>query len=115
MTTSHDDAIYDDDAASLDDQGITIKNYWYSGHRRSITYKTIRFAAIIELGMLSGRHRLVGIGFRRPRHFFHWDRTRSTKTQGIELNTGRRMRTAITPTDPGSVFEAIEQHRAGTC
>ena len=100
---------YDDDAVCLDDQGITIKNYFYPGHRRFIAYETIRSAALIELGRWSGRHRLVGIGFRRPRHFFHWDRKRSTKTHAIDLHTGRRTRTVITPTDPGSVLEAVEQ------
>ena len=101
--------IYDDDALCLDEQGITIKNYWYPGHRRSIAYDTIRSAALIELGSLSGRHRLVGIGFRQPRHFFHWDRKRSTKTHAIELDTGRRIHIVITPTDPEQVLEMVEQ------
>jgi hypothetical protein len=105
--------IYNDDDVCLDDQGITIKNYYYPGHRRFIAYETIRSAALIELGPLSGRHRLVGVGFRRPRHFFHWDRKRSTKTHGIELDTGRRTRTVITPTDPEPVLAAIEQRMTG--
>ena len=101
--------ISDDDAVSLDEHGITIKNYLYPGHRRFIAYETIRSAALIELGPWSGRHRLVGIGFRRPRHFFHWDRNRSTKTSAIELDTGRRIWTVITPTDPEAVLKAVEQ------
>jgi hypothetical protein len=105
---------YDDDVIRLDEHGITIKSYYYPGHRRFIAYETIRSAAMIELGSMSGRHRLVGIGFRRPRHFFHWDRTRSTKTLGIELDTGRRIQTVITPTDPGPVLEAVERQIAGS-
>jgi hypothetical protein len=104
---------YDDDDICLDDHGITIKNYLYPGHRRFIAYETIRSAALIELGPLSGRHRLVGVGFRRPRHFFHWDRRRSTKTAAIELDTGRAIRTVITPIDPGPVLEAVEQRMTG--
>jgi hypothetical protein len=105
--------IYNDDDVCLDDQGITIKNYFYPGHHRFIAYETVRSAALIELGRWSGRHRLVGIGFRRPRHFFHWDRNRSTKTHGIEIDTGRKTRTAITPTDPEPVLAAIEQRMTG--
>jgi hypothetical protein len=104
---------YDDDDICLDDHGITIKNYLYPGHRRFIAYETIRSAALIELGPLSGRHRLVGVGFRRPRHFFHWDRRRSTKTAAIELDTGRAIRTVITQIDPGPVLEAVEQRMTG--
>ncbi len=100
--------IYDDDAVCLDEAGITIKNYFSPGHRRFIPSGTVCSAALIELGPWSGRHRLVGIGFCRPRHFFHWDRKRSTKTHAIELDTGRRMRTVITPTDPGSVLKMVE-------
>ena len=54
MTTQ---TIYDDDTVCLDDHGITIKNYFYPGHRRFIAYETIRSAALIELGRWSGRHR----------------------------------------------------------
>lgn len=107
MTTPDNDVSLDNDIG-LDDDGITIKNYFYPGHHRFIAYNTIQSAALIELGPLSGRHRLVGIGFRRPRHFFHWDRQRSTKTHAIELDSGRRMRTVITPTDPESVLAAVE-------
>ncbi len=36
--------IYEDDAICLDEQGITIKNYFYPGHRRFIAFETIRSA-----------------------------------------------------------------------
>jgi len=89
--------IYEDETVSLDEQGITIKNYLYPGNRRLIPYDTIRFTEVIELGSLSGRHRLVGIGFRRPRYFFHWDRSRAAKAHAIALDTGRTLRTVISP------------------
>jgi hypothetical protein len=100
---------YHDDAVRLDEQGVTIKSYLYPGHQRFIAYETIRSAALFELGPLSGRHRLVGIGLRRPRHFFHWDRKRSTKSAAIELDTGRAFRTVISPTDSGPALGVLEQ------
>ncbi len=53
MTTT-----YEDDAVSLDERGITIKNYLYPGNRRLVPYETITSTEVIELGALSGRHRL---------------------------------------------------------
>lgn len=103
---------YDDDAVCLDEQGLTIKNYLYRRRPRFIAYDTIRSAVLIDIGTWSGRHRLVGVGFRRPRHFFHWDANRSTKTAAIELDTGRRIKIVITPEDPGRVLSVLEQQIA---
>jgi len=108
MTTT-----YEDDAVSLDERGITIKNYLYPGNRRFVPYETITSTEVIELGTLSGRHRLVGIGFRRPTYFFHWDRSRSVKTQAIALDTGRTMRTVISPAASGPVLAILEQQLDG--
>ncbi len=108
MTTT-----YEDDAVSLDERGITIKNYLYPGNRRLVPYETITSTEVIELGALSGRHRLVGIGFRRPTYFFHWDRSRSDKTHAIALDTGRTMRTVISPEANGLVLELVEQQING--
>jgi hypothetical protein len=102
--------LYQDDRMFLDDQGITITSYLYPGHQRHILYTTISDYQLIELGPLSGRHRLVGLGFRRPRNFFHWDRTRSTKTHSIALDTGRPLHPVISPDDLDRVVQLLDEH-----
>lgn len=101
---------YDDDAITLDETGITVKNYYLPGRPRTIRYDNIIHAEIIDLGFFTGRHQLVGIGPLRPRLFFHWDRTRSTKSHGISLDLGRRLRLAITPDEPDTVLADIRSH-----
>ena len=100
-------AIYDDDAVTLDDTGITVKNYYLPGRPRRIRYNDIIHTELIPLGFGTGRHQLVGIGPLRPRLFFHWDRTRSTKSHGLSLDVGHRLRLAITPDDPDQVLTLI--------
>ena len=58
--------LYQDRAMFLDDEGITITSYWYPGHQRYIPYASITDHRLIGIGALTGRHRLVGLGFRRP-------------------------------------------------
>lgn len=104
---------YEDDAVSLDERGITIKNFLYPGNTKLVPYEAISAVEVIELGPLTGRYRRVGIGFRRPRHFFHWDRSRSKKTHAIALDTGRAIRTVISPATTGPVLERLEQQIGG--
>ena len=101
---------YDDDAVTLDETGITVKNYYLPGRPRTIRYNDIVHAEIIDLGFGTGRHQLVGIGPLRPRLFFHWDRKRSTKSHGISLDLGRRLRLAITPDEPARVLAYVRSH-----
>lgn len=103
-------ATYDDDAVTLDETGITVKNYYLPGRPRTIRYNDIVHAEIIDLGFGTGRHQLVGIGPLRPRLFFHWDRKRSTKSHGISLDLGRRLRLAITPDEPVRVLAYVRSH-----
>ena len=103
-------ATYDDDAVTLDERGITVKNYYLPGRPRTIRYDDIVHAEMIRLGFGTGRHQLVGIGPLRPRLFFHWDRKRSTKSHGLSLDLGRRLRLAITPDEPDRVLAHIRSH-----
>lgn len=103
-------SLYEDAAMVLDDEGITITSYLWPRHRRRIPFAAIDRYQLIELGPLSGRYRLVGLGFRRPRHFFHWDRQRSSTTTAIVLDTGRFIRPVITPQRPEQVIRVLDEH-----
>ena len=103
-------ATYGDDTVTLDETGITVKKYYLPGRPRTIRYTDIVHAEMIQLGFATGRHQLVGIGPLQPRLFFHWDRKRSTKSHGISLDLGRRLRLAITPDQPDRVLAHIRSH-----
>ncbi|MGI9595054.1 MAG: hypothetical protein ACR2QK_02775 [Acidimicrobiales bacterium] len=104
--------LYQDRNLVLDEDGITITSYRFPGDRRHIPYASIREHTLVRIGPLSGQHRLVGIGFRRPRHFFHWDRSRSTKTRSVAVNVGRLIRLVLSPDDPER-FSDILDRRTG--
>ena len=100
---------YDDATITLDDDGITIHHHARPGRSRRISWADIRNAELIPLRFGTGRYRLVGYSFGRPRHFFHWDRSRTAKRDGISLDTGGWRRLAITPDDPHRVLALIRE------
>ena len=59
------------------------------------------------MGFWTGRHRLVGISFGRPRNWFHWDRNRNRKSTAISLDVGGWIRPTIVPDDPEAVEEIL--------
>ncbi len=100
-------AIYDDDVVTLDEIGITVKNYYLPGRPRVIRYDDIVAVELAPLGFGTGRHQLVGIGPLRPRTFFHWDRKRSAKSQALSLDLGNWLRIAVMPAEPEQVLALI--------
>lgn len=103
---------YVDNVVTLDDSGVTIENHLLPGRPRRIAYDDIVAVDAIELGFATGRHRLVGMGPFRPRHFFHWDRKRSQKSRGVVLDLGRWLRVVITPDDPDTVLDLLRRRIA---
>lgn len=103
---------YEDQSIALDEDGLTIKNYRKPGDTRRIAYRTIRSFELFEMGFWSGRHRLVGIGFGRPRSWFQWDRDRKNKNTAISIDVGKRILPTTTPEDPEAV-EAILRASVG--
>lgn len=105
---------YEDPTVVVDDDGITIRNHLLPGRSRRVLFADIVDVEVIELGFFSGRHQLVGIGPLRPRTFFHWDRSRAAKQQGIVLDVGRFLRLAVTPDDPTYVAQLLRSGIADT-
>lgn len=105
-------ATYDDEVVTLDDIGITVKNYYLPGRPRRIRYDDVVGVESIQLGFGTGRHQLVGIGPLRPRTFFHWDRKRSAESRALSLDLGRWLRVAITPDEPDEVLAIIRTSSA---
>jgi hypothetical protein len=100
---------YEDKSIALDEDGLTIKNYRKPGDAKRITYRTIRSFELFEMGFWSGRHRLVGIGFGRPRNWFPWDRDRKNKRTAISIDVGKRILPTSTPDDPEAVETILRE------
>ena len=98
---------HEDDAILLDDDGVTIKSYRRPGDARRIEYRSIRNFEVFQMGFWTGRYRLVGISFGRPRNWFHWDRNRGSKRTAISLDVGGWIRPTIVPQDPKAVEEIL--------
>ena len=100
-------AIYDDVVVRIDQETVLVKSYLLPGRQREIRRDAIVGVWAVELGPFSGRYRLVGLGFRWPRNFFHWDTRRSKKGRGIVLDVGRFLRPVITPDDHEAAMAAL--------
>ena len=98
---------YQDDVVSIGDDGVTIKSYRWPGNAKRIEYGSIRGFESFEMGFWTGRHRLVGMSFGRPRNWFHWDRHRGSKRIAISLDVGKWTRPTIVPDDPKAVEEIL--------
>jgi hypothetical protein len=72
-------------------------------------YQTIRNFEVFEMGFWSGRHRLSGIGFGRPRNWFQWDRARKNKRTAISIDVGKRILPTSTPDDPDAVETILRE------
>lgn len=100
---------YEDDSILLNADHLTIKNYRRPGDMKRVSYTAIRSFESFEMGFWSGRHRLVGIGFGRPRAWFQWDRGRRGKSTAISIDIGKRILPTVTPDDPEAVEAVLRE------
>ena len=100
---------YEDKTILLDDEAVTIKSYRKPADTKRIEYRSIKGFEVFQMGFWTGRHRLVGMSFGRPRSWFHWDRDRGDKSTGISLDVGGWIRPTIVPDDPEAVAEILNR------
>jgi hypothetical protein len=98
---------YDDGTIALDESGLVIRRYYPWGAKR-IPYGSIRSFARLPLGVR--RWRFWGSG--DFRHWWNLDISRRRKQVALDIDTGHRIRPAITPDDPQAV-ERILRERVG--
>ena len=98
---------YEDEVIVLDGDGVTIKSYRRPGDAKRIAYSSIRGIEVFEMGLWSGRLRLVGMSFGRPRNWFHWDSKRGSKGTAISLDVGKWIRPTIVPEDPNAAEDIL--------
>ena len=102
-------AQYEDEVILLDEDAATIKNYRKQGDTKRIEYKSIRNVEKFEMGIWSGRYRLVGMSFGRPHNWFAWDRNRNKKRVAIGLDIGKWIRPRVVPEDPDAAEEILKR------
>ncbi len=106
-------ALYEDAGLTLDDDGITIRRYYFPfATPKRIAYGDIQGIKAAPMGRASGKGRFWGAS--DPRYWFPMDFHRGSKKTLLILELGRRVRPCITPEDPDSVIKVLKtQVRAG--
>jgi hypothetical protein len=94
---------YEDDGILLGEDQLTIKSYRWGGNARRIAYRSVRSFEVFEMGLWTGRFRMVGISVGRPRNWIPWGRSRTNKSTAISLDVGKWLRPTIVPDDPAAV------------
>ena len=98
--------LYEDARITCDDDGITIRRYYFPLGDKRIAYSDIRAFDQKTMGPLSGRYRLWGTG--DPRYWYHLDMTRPGKSKAVVIDKGDAIKAVITPDDPDAVLHILE-------
>ncbi|WAC90597.1 hypothetical protein [Mycobacterium sp. Aquia_213] len=107
------DALYEDSGLRLDEDGITIRRYYFplAGPKR-IAYGEIRGIKTEQMTFASGGGRIWGAT--DPRYWFPLDIRRSRKKTLLVLDVGARVKPCITPDDPDRVIELLRDRVSTT-
>jgi len=98
--------LYEDRRILCDDDGITIRNYYFPLGKKRIAYSDIRAFDQKRIGVLTGRYRIWGAG--DPRYWFHLDTTRPGKSKAVVIDKGDWVKAVLTPDDPDAVLHILE-------
>jgi hypothetical protein len=102
-------ALYDDGLVVLDDEGITLRRYYFPlGTPKRIPYTQVKSVEAYEMGWLTGKGRLWGTSTFRT--WLPFDADRARKQTLLELDLGRVVKPSFTPDDPFRVLTLIRDH-----
>lgn len=100
-------ALYEDAGLTLDDDGITIRRYYFPfATAKKVAYRDIKGIKAEQMGWASGKGRFWGAS--DPRYWFPLDIHRGSKTTLLVLDIGAHVRPCITPEDPDRVIELLK-------
>ena len=100
------EALYDDAGLMLDEDGITIRRYYFPlATPKRIAYNKIRGIRAKPMSWLSGKGRIWGTS--DPRYWLPLDVARRSKQTLLILELGRWVRPCITPEDPTRVIALL--------
>ncbi|MFE4500201.1 hypothetical protein ACFRFQ_10080 [Rhodococcus sp. NPDC056743] len=103
--------IYEDRTVRLDDQGVTIRHYYFPFVSKYVPYSQIQSVDLGVMSWLSGRLRIWG-----TTDFSSWyslDLLRPWKDTAVVLTLTSRGAVSFTPRDPGHVENLIAEHLEG--
>jgi hypothetical protein len=93
------DPLYDDGGLVLDENGVTIRRYYFpTAAAKRIPYTQIRHATVRPMGWLTGRGR--GWGTAHPGYWFPLDLRRASKRILVVFDLGHRVKPCVSPGDP---------------
>ncbi|MGC9221239.1 MAG: hypothetical protein ACP5H2_07800 [Solirubrobacteraceae bacterium] len=99
---------YSDRWIDIDDDGITIRGYYFPWGTRQIRYSDVTRLARVNLGLLTGRARIWGTA--NPATVWaSFDPRRPTKKTGFLVKTQRRTQALMTPDDPELAERALRE------
>ncbi|BBZ10257.1 hypothetical protein [Mycobacterium branderi] len=100
------DALYDDGGLRLDEDGVTIRRYYFpwAGPKR-FGYNAIRHVEVRPLNWLSGKGR--GWGTAHPGYWFPLDMRRHGKSTLLIFDLGSRVKPCVTPDEPDHVMQLL--------
>jgi hypothetical protein len=99
--------LYKDERITCDDDGITVKQYYFPMGDKRITYGEIRSFDHHRMGALTGRYRIWGAT--DPRYWFHLDTSRPNKSKAVVIDKGGWVKAVLTPDDPDAVLHILEE------
>jgi hypothetical protein len=101
-------ALYDDGRAVLDEDGVTLRRYYFpAGTAKRIPYQRIRRAWAQPMGWATGKGR--GWGTAHPRYWLPLDGSRPRKDTLVVLDVGGFVRPAFSPDDPERVMGLLRE------
>jgi hypothetical protein len=103
---------YDDGLIRLDEQGITLRRYYFPwAGAKKVAYGRIKAVRSRPVGLTTGAWRIWGSG--DLRHWLPLDTHRRHRTRAIALDVGRWIRPTCTPAEPEQVLAILRDHVDG--
>ena len=100
------EALYEDAGLVLDDDGITIRRYYFLlSVPKRVAYNKIRGIRAKPMSWASGKGRFLGAV--KPRYRLPRDVHRASKQTLLILELGRWIKPCITPEDPARVIALL--------
>jgi hypothetical protein len=99
--------LYEDRRLVLDDDAMTIHDYYFPRGSRRIPYREIRGFEEYTMSLLTGKLTLWGT--LDLVHWFHLDASRPQKHKAISVNLGAWVRPVVTPDDTEAVLRILRQ------
>lgn len=98
--------LYDDASLSLDEDGMTIKRYYFpTASSKRISYGDIRRVDVEQMNWVNGKGRIWGTA--DPRGWLSLDWRRHRKEKLLVFDLGRRVKPAVSPDDPDRVIDVL--------